>query len=354
MSGARLGRVTTKRGSKATIRDVAAAAEVSVSSVSAALNGKGSLKAETRERIQRHAELLGYRPSRVAQAFREGKIGTIALVLPLLDSIDEQQRLIGLDYYMAIAAGSASAAFADGYSLTLTPALSTREQWQKVRADGVVLCDPVADDERLSILEDLGLPVVTIDRDPTRDPMPSYAAGDNHANMRLLLDHLEEQGAKRIALLSADSSWAWTQDGDRAYLEWCAEHGHEPLRVPVPLGKGDNDALDATIALLQRGEAPDAVIASAEQYTAGVVNACRKLGRRIPDDVMVAIGVDSRSAVQNDPPLTAIDLHPHQQGEAAVRLLLERLAHDAARPDPVIVPSTLHRRASTERGRRGF
>ncbi|GAA3653316.1 LacI family DNA-binding transcriptional regulator [Nocardioides ginsengisoli] len=342
--------MTTKRGAKATIRDVAAAAEVSVAAVSAALNGKGSLKAETRERIQREAERLGYRPSRVAQAFREGRIGAIALVLPLMDSVDEQQRLIGLDYYMAIAAGSASAAFAAGYSLTLTPPLSSREQWRMVRADGVVLCDPVADDERLTVLDEIGVPVVTIDRDPTREPMPPYAAGDNYANMRLLLDHLDDEGARRIALLSADSSWAWTQDGDRAYAEWCAEHGHEPLRVPVPLGKGDNDALEATVELLQRAAPPDAVIASAEQYTAGVVNACRKLGRRIPDDVMVAVGVDSRSALQNDPPLTAIDLHPHQQGEAAVRLLLDRLAHDAARPDPVIVPSTLHRRASTHRG----
>ncbi|MGW0999250.1 LacI family DNA-binding transcriptional regulator [Streptomyces sp. NPDC002523] len=343
-----MAKVTKTMGGRVTIRDVAAAAGVSVTTVSDALNGKGKLRQETRDRIRRTAESLGYRPSRTAQAFRQGRTGTIALVLPHRDVSGNEHDMIGLDYYMSIASGSARAAFSEGYGLLLTPRISTEHEWRLIGPDGVVLCDPGSDDPRIDMLEGMGIPVVSIERDPARPDRPFYVSGDNERNMRELLDHLREQGARRIALLSARSSWAWAMEGEQAYESWCAEHGMRPFVAHVALDRLEADSYRATCALLDTGERPDALIASAEQYSEGATRACWERGVRIPRDLMLAIGIDSRFAQQYDPPITAIDLRPVDQAEAAVDMLLRRLGGETVEK-PTVVPSQLRVRASTRR-----
>jgi DNA-binding LacI/PurR family transcriptional regulator len=331
-----------------TIRDVAAAAGVSVTTVSDALNGKGKLRQETRDRIRETAASLGYRPSRVAQAFRQGRTGTIALVLPHRDVSGNEYDMIGLDYYMTIASGSARAAFSEGYALMLTPRISTEDEWRLIGPDGVVLCDPAASDPRIDMLEGMGIPVVSVERDPDRPDRPYYVSGDNEQNMRDLLDHLHSAGARRIALLSARSSWAWTIDGEQAYQSWCAEHGIRPSVAHISVDRLEADSYRATGALLDAAEPPDAVIASAEQYSEGATRACRERGVRIPQDLMLAIGIDNRFAQQSDPPITAIDLRPADQAGAAVGMLLKRLNGERVE-SPSLVPSRLRVRASTRR-----
>ncbi|MFI6283393.1 LacI family DNA-binding transcriptional regulator [Streptomyces sp. NPDC051018] len=340
--------MTKTAGGRVTIRDVAAAAGVSVTTVSDALNNKGKLRQETRERIRETAASLGYRPSRVAQAFRQGRTGTIALVLPHRDVSGNEHDMIGLDYYMTIASGSARAAFGEGYALMLTPRISTEDEWRLIGPDGVVLCDPAASDPRIDMLEGMGIPVVSIERDPDRPERPFYVSGDNEQNMRDLLAHLHREGARRIALLSARSSWAWTIDGEQAYLSWCAEHGLAPMVAHVSVDRLEADSYRAACALLDADEPPDALIASAEQYSEGATRACRERGVRIPEDLMLAIGIDNRFAQQSDPPITAIDLRPAEQAGAAVTMLLKRLANETV-DRPSVVPSRLRVRASTRR-----
>ncbi|MEU6663117.1 LacI family DNA-binding transcriptional regulator [Streptomyces sp. NPDC046821] len=343
-----MAKLTKAAGGRVTIRDVAAAAGVSVTTVSDALNNKGKLRQETRDRIRQTAESLGYRPSRTAQAFRHGRTGTIALVLPHRDVSGNEHDMIGLDYYMSIASGSARAAFGEGYGLLLTPRISTQNEWRLIGPDGVVLCDPAADDPRIDMLEGMAIPVVSIERDPARPDRPYYVSGDNEQNMRELLEHLHEQGARRIALLSASSSWAWTLEGEHAYETWCAEHDMRPRVVPVAVDRLESDSYRATCALLDTAEPPDALIASAEQYTEGATRACWERGVRIPQDLMLAVGIDSRFAQQYNPPITAIDLRPVDQAEAAVQMLLKRLGGETV-DKPSTVPSQLRVRTSTRR-----
>jgi DNA-binding LacI/PurR family transcriptional regulator len=69
---------------------------------------------------------------------------------------------------------------------------------------------------------------------------------------------------------------------------------------------------------------------------------------RIPQDLMLAVGIDSRFAQQYDPPITAIDLRPVDQVEAAVDMLLRRLGGETVE-QPAMVSSQLRVRASTRR-----
>ncbi|UPK75627.1 LacI family transcriptional regulator [Nocardioidaceae bacterium SCSIO 66511] len=334
---------------RVTIRDVASRAGVSVSTVSHALSGKGQLRPETRERIRSVATSLGYRPSRAAQALRMSRTGTIALIVPSAGSRAEEREMISLDYYMSIAAACAQDAFTRGYSLILPPRLTTADEWQVLAPDGVILCDPATNDERIDLLETLGVPVVSIERDSGRPERPHFVAGDNVGNMNELLAHLHGVGARRIALLWAESSWSWTLDSRETYEQWCLGHGQRPIVAPVSLNHLESESYRASVSLLESDPRPDAMIASAERYADGLLHACRERGLRVPHDVLVASGIDNHVLRQHDPPVTAIDLEPAAQAHAAVEMLHLRLEGGEV-TEPRIVPSKLHVRRSTQPG----
>lgn len=332
---------------RVTIHDVARELGLSTSTVSAALNGSGKLRQSTRDRVRDAADALGYRPSRAALAFRLGRTGTIALALPTVD--EGAVPMLDLDFYMAAARAAATAAFEAGYALTLTPpTMKGEEGWRLIGADGVVLCDPVRNDERLAALERLGTPVVTIERDAGRPDWPYAVTSDHRANLRTLLDHLRGQGARRIALISADASWSWAEESLAAYRAWAAEEGLPELVRLIPLDQAHNDPYDTTLALLREAERPDAIIATAEQYREGVLRACRDAEVRIPGDVLVAVGIDSPGSERHDPPLTAIDLQPGLQAQLAVSMLLRRIEGEDV-DAPVLSEAVLRVRASTRR-----
>lgn len=337
----------TVNGPRVTIRDVARDAGVSVTTVSHALNGKGKVNAKTAERVRELALQLGYRPSPAARALRRGSSGAIALILPQ-EIREVAQRIVGLEYYMQVASTAAAVTFEHDRPLILPPALGVAADWESIVPDGVLLCDPVENDPHIDMLESMGVPVVTIERDSGRPDWQFYVAGDNAANTREVLDHLKAAGARRIALLATDWARAWSADIDAVYLDWCREQSQDSLRVTVPMQFDQRDAREAAGLLLDSANPPDAFYAPAESYSAGVARACAERGLRIPEDILLVCGIDGRQVRESIPTITAVDLCPADQTRAAIELLLARI--DGTEPEaPVIVPSVLRVRASTTR-----
>src|SRR6476661_5528724 len=108
-----------------TIRDVAAAVGLSPTTVSHALNGKGRVDPDTRERIATTAQELGYRPNRTARRLHSGRSGAIALLLPFVEPDVARDEMLALDYSMHLAGAAARAAFATGHPMLLTPPLKS-------------------------------------------------------------------------------------------------------------------------------------------------------------------------------------------------------------------------------------
>jgi DNA-binding LacI/PurR family transcriptional regulator len=320
-----------------TIRDVASAVGVSVTTVSHALNDKGRVEASTRERVRSTADRLGYRPDRTARRLRSGRNGTLALLLPSVERDVAADDLGALDYYLDLAGAATRAAFAAGHPVVLTPPLGTADDLHDLGVDGGIVCDPVRSDQRVAFFDALGLPVVTIERDPGRPERPWVVRADNEGNMRALLDHLAAAGAERIALLVASGGWGWAEETAAAYAAWCADHGRDPLIEEARSGH------EAASRLLEHAR-PDAIVSLTERHTNGVLRAATERGLRIPEDLRVAAAVDSHQA--RDAGVTAIDLRPHAQGEAAIALVLERL-NGERREQPLITAAEQHVRGST-------
>ncbi len=148
------------------ITDVAAAAGVSITTVSHALNGKGRIPEETRQRVRDAAEALGYRPSSAARNLGGRRAGLISISLS-----QDEGHCVGMSdvaYFLQLVSATA-AAIASGYALILSSDLTNvPSPLDHLSVDGGIVIDPIADDPHVARLEEAGAAVVTTGRVPGR------------------------------------------------------------------------------------------------------------------------------------------------------------------------------------------
>jgi DNA-binding LacI/PurR family transcriptional regulator len=288
---------------------------------------------------------LGYRANRHARGLRSGRSGALALLLPVRADVRVDEAL-SVEFYVRLASAAAASAFAQEQALMLLPPTVVQTGLRGFAFDGGIVVDPSPNDPRVSLLTEHGLPVITIERDLGRPEDRWYVATEIEANTHQVLDHLAARGARRICLLVPQNDWGWATETVRAYESWVREHDAPPLVVPVAMQPGEESAFLATQRLLDLPAPPDAVFVVAARFIRGVLRAAKVTGRRIPEHLLVAAGVDSVEARESDPPVTALDLHPERQAEAAVEMLLTRL-DDREGEAPRSIPATLRLRAST-------
>jgi DNA-binding LacI/PurR family transcriptional regulator len=331
---------------RATIRDVAAAAGVSPATVSLALNGRGTVKTETAERVMAAAEELGYRASRIARALRTSRTGTLALVLSSVEAGSDRPEELSFDAYMRVIRAATETALHSDHRLLISPPLRSSEDLVDLAVDGAILCDTVPGDGQLDLCRRLDTPVVTIERDPDHPDHRWHVNSDNAESMRMLLDHLHAAGARRIAVLTSGWGNTWTVDSLRGYLAWTRERGLEPIVDAANGTAADLTAYERAGVLLDGPNAPDAIIGLPERYASEVLRAARNRGITVPGELLVATGIDSIDAREGHPSVTALDLDPAAVGRAAVQLLLSRIRGEEAEA-PVTIPAVLRVRESS-------
>ncbi len=328
-----------RRNERISIRDVARAARVSTTTVSDALSGRGRLPQSTRERVAAVAAELGYTPHPNARWLRSGRTGAVGLYLP--------ESTVGLEYYMRLALGAADEAFAHGLALTLVPTW-VGTTTPPLHLDGVVVSDPVRGDPMLRRLRALGVPVVTCERDMT--PGAQHAAraeGDHRRGMRLLLDHLAEQGARRIAVLCPGDDTSFGVDIRRAHEQWCDDREVPRLHYEVPFALTSAEVTASVRQALGEASPADAMVVVPDGGVGPALQAILASGRRVPDDLLLASYVDSLALASMPVPITAVDIQPRQMGHEATRLLAD-LVEGRSEPGQVVdVPMRLVVRQST-------
>lgn len=329
---------------RVTVRDVAAAAGVSATTVSHALNGKGRVDPDTRARIAAIAERLGYRPNPQARALRTGRTNTIALVSSISS---EDTGLEGQLYYQnRLALAGSHEALAAGLALVLVPP-TEQETWvDTLSVDGMIVTFPASNDRLLERLRGRGIPVVTMGYDPSRPARRTGWVGpDVGVSFRLVADHLTERGAHHLALLIDDERRSFESELAATYRTWAEANGIEPVVQEFSTRDAARSAFDAGRSLMHRHPGVDAVFAPLDIAAASLIDAARAEGRSVPDQLKV-IGSDGLWTRRSTPPITIVDLHTEEQATAAVRSLVRQLS--SGRPQPVvIVEPTLLPRGST-------
>jgi DNA-binding LacI/PurR family transcriptional regulator len=358
------------RPGRATIRDVAREAGVSVTTVSHALNGKGTTSEATRRRVLAVADRLAYRAHPMARGLRRGRTGVLGLDLRPLDAIGSYLPA-GVDYFVRFAGAAAVTALDHGLGLMLVPDLTRPDIPPAAHGvDGYVVGDPMRNDPVLTRLIEAGVPVVTVGRDPGRPDFVDWVGTDDVRETERVLELLRSRGARRVALLAGTDDNAWNIDAEATYRAWAERHG-VPVRVlRVPEAAGEEGGREAARQLLGSAQAagaptdgvqaasapvdsaqgrPDAIYCQTGRHAAGVLAEAKRLGLAVPQDLLLAAGSDAQQTRLAVPGISALDLAPEETGKAAVQLLIARLGGNSA-SGPVVVPAHLHERASTSTG----
>jgi DNA-binding LacI/PurR family transcriptional regulator len=323
---------------------VAAAADVSITTVSHALNDKGRLPETTRARVREVAERLGYQPNVNARNLAGGS--SRLLVLSVSEVEDVAFQLGDFDYFASLIRHATSTAFDRGYALAIVPATNVEGALQKIAADGAIVVDPSPNDSSIAHLGNEGTPIVTAGRIPYANEGGYWVDNDHIAGVRSVLDHLFAVGSERIALVSPRSSASYVADVLEGYTGWCAEHDVEIMSVIAPT-VAEEGGFVAAVELLERDRPPDAIYAALDRIAVGVLLAANARGVRVPNDLLVAACTDSVAAQAARPPLTTLALHPEQIGREAASMLIDILEGNPVEPRHRVVPTKLIAREST-------
>lgn len=331
------------------IRDVAAAAGVSTTTVSHALSGKGRLPEATRESIAKVAAELGYRPNASARNLVTGKSGLLGITVSA--NPDAPFGLGDFDYFIQLLSAATGAAVEQGQALVIEGTVLGADVVPRVDLDGAIVIDPVSDDPLLASLDSQQIPVVTTGRRDDEDcGRPRYWIDNDHRAATVsILDHLAKRGARRVGLVSTPPVTSYTRDAVAGYRSWCEARGQQQLVAvaegPINEGSGFIGAAD----LLDGPDPPDAIYATLDQLALGVLLAARARSIAVPDELMVAGCTDSRASAWADPPLTAVVLNPEEIGRAAVTMLRDLVEGREPHVNPVLIPTAILPRESSAR-----
>ncbi|MGI5488069.1 LacI family DNA-binding transcriptional regulator [Microtetraspora malaysiensis] len=334
--------------------DVARAAGVSKTTVSDALNGAGRLPAATREHVQKVARSLGYRPNATARLLRRGH--TRLLGVAVREYVETPWVYAELAYFGTIVSAITQTALAHGYGIVLLPTSGPDDCWLDMPLDGVFVIDPVEGDPMVGDFLAAGVPVVSDRRALAEAASEARESGrwvdfDNDGAVRQVLDHLEAAGAERIAIVTAATTACFYQQSVGTYQDWCAERGREPRVAYVP-GPSLRHALNSVEEQLNAADPPDALFTLVEINPALLLDAIRKLGRSVPDDLLLVCTTEDPTAPYADPPISTLSYLPGETAEAAVSLLVDSIEGREGDQGRLLFADFQIRASSTAPGRR--
>jgi DNA-binding LacI/PurR family transcriptional regulator len=331
---------------RVTIVDVAREAGVAISTVSASLNGRGGVSEATRARVVGIAERMSWVPSVRGRSLVSRRAWALGLLL--------QRPAIVLEadpFFVGFIGGVETVLDRAGYALMLQLAVAPGQVLDRVPrwalggvVDGIFLTDVRRDDPRFALVEELGLPAVAINATDPAHKVASVSQDHSHG-MRQALDHLIGLGHRSIAHISGPDGYVRSIEREAVWRDALAAAG-----LPEgPLVRGDftsESGSRAADALLALPELPTAVVCANDLTAIGFISRAAALGLNLPTEVSVT-GFDGiQLASYTSPPLTTVQTSPHDLGQRAAELLLERVEGLPAR-DVEIDPAHLVVRDST-------
>jgi DNA-binding LacI/PurR family transcriptional regulator len=317
------------------IRDVAALAGISVSTVSNLLNGRPDrMRPETVQRIKEAIEQLGYRPSWAARQLKTGFAPVIGLLVPSVAN----------PFHGAMARAVEVAAQACGFQVVLGNSLRDPARERRYAEDffdfgirGVITGSSPFDLGHFAELMGRGLSIVAFDLVTTGtggEPAIDSVSIDNRKAGYLATKHLIELGHRRIGYVSGATPTMSRRDRLEGYRQALAQAGMEVDDRLIAAGDGslgydDTHAAEhgraAAKDLLRLASPPTGLIALNDMHALGACAAVRNEGGSVPGDVSV-VGIDDIPlAGLVHPTLTTVHQPIEKLGKAAVDLLVKRL-----------------------------
>lgn len=324
----------------ATLKDVAREADVSVSTVSRALNNPDMVHPETRTDVREAAEALGYQPSRVARRLRlkDGEANLIGLVIPDIQN----------PFFADITRGVEDVARDNDYALILSNSDEALDQQRLAldtlkteSVDGVIVPPVSTEDPEVQRLLQDDIAVVCVDRRLASARVDTIVSA-NRLGAYEAVTHLVELGHERIGFIGGVPRISTSTERREGYEQALREHD---LPVdPALIKEGDSRRERGTRFandLLDLDEPPTALFTGNNLTTLGALSAIHVRGLQVPEDLALVGYDDIPWPMALNPPPTVMDQPGYEMGQRAARLLLDRLATPDRAPTTVTLQPTL-------------
>ena len=327
------------------LEEVAKLAQVSSATASRALSRPDKVAVDTRERVMRAAEQLGYQPNHLASGLRKGKSRTIGAIIS--DILNPIQALL--------AKGIQDAAAKRDYTVFL---FNSDEESNKERSaleslrghmpQGLIVVPTPGAKTNLKLVHNL--PVIELDRASGLKNAHTVMV-DNIGGTTTAINHLIGLGHKRIAMIVGDFDISTAVERHQGYRE-ALEHAGIPYREDLVLAgfHREDGGRSAAHKLLSKPlkQRPTALFVGNNEMTIGAVLATRALGLSIPEDISIVGFDDSRWAMTMHPALTVVSQPAYDLGYLACETLLGLLDKSkATHASSVRLATTFIEREST-------
>ena len=306
---------------KHTMRDVARLAGVSISTVSAVINGTPKVSPVRTQRVYEAMQSLDYQPDQIARSLKVGRSRTIGVVVPDITNA----------FYPEVIRGIEEAAHRSGYGVLLCDSnedpAREKEHLSTLfsrRVDGVILaCSDTS--AAYDVLVARRFPLVFVDRIP-KGVRQNAVSTNNIKAARMATRHLIELGHKRVAVLAGDLNFSTHAERLEGFRRAMHQAG---LDIPEAYLRSGNlqleDGYEAGLELLKLKHPPTAVFASNNKLLVGLLRAVSEMHVPCPGKVSV-LGFDDHVWNQHfNPRLTSVAQPTYDIGRCAFEMLLARM-----------------------------
>jgi LacI family transcriptional regulator, galactose operon repressor len=322
-----------------TIKDVAERAGVSIATVSRALNDKGDVSTDTRDRVRRVASEVGYSADPAARSLVTHKTRLVAVVV----GDNAGHRDLSLVFFGKVLAAISGRLAQSSYDPVLLP---RGDIGTDHRFDAAVLIGVDGDDPLVAELLSHGVPLVGVD---VHCPGGSAYVGSDHADgVRLALGHLHALGHRRIAHIAGALNTAAGAERLAAFRRELEALGLDESDELVRQGDFSSaSGYRETCALLALDKRPTAILAASDLMALAALQAIRDAGLEPGRDVAVVGFDDLEAAALAHPPLTTLRQDRRELGTLAATRALELIEHPGVTPRDTVVPVELVVRSSS-------
>ncbi len=309
---------------KTTIKDIASVLNISPAAVSKALHDDSRISTKTKNAVKKVAKELNYQPNHLASALRKGKSNLVGVIVPRTNS----------NFFSSVIQNIEEVLNKEGYNIIIT---QSNESYKKecnnidtllfTQVDGIIasMANETIKLDYFEKIKSKGIPLILFDRGEN-DLNVDYIGINDYDSSHMIVEHLIEQGCKRIAHIGGYKHTRIFNNRIRGYLDALKKH-NLPLDNELLLESSltTEDGREKMIQLLALKNNPDAVYIAGDYAALGALQVLNEQNIQIPKDIaLVGFGNESFAAMVT-PKLTSIEQHSAEIGKQAALTFLERV-----------------------------
>ncbi|KAA5826224.1 LacI family transcriptional regulator [Algibacter amylolyticus] len=306
---------------KTTIKDIANVLNISAAAVSKALNDDSRISKKTKKAVKQVAENLNYQPNHLASALRKGKSKLVGVIVPRTNS----------NFFSSVIQNIEEVLNKEGYNIIIT---QSNESFKKecdsidtllfTQVDGIIasMANETVDLDYYEKVKAKGIPLILFDRGEN-DLNVDYIGINDYKSSQVIIEHLVNQGRKRIAHIGGYKRTRIFNNRIRGYIDAVKKH-NLPLdpELLIESSLTIEDGKEKMEQLLQLKERPDAVYVASDYAALGALQALKGRKIKVPEDIaLVGFGDEPFTAVVT-PSISSINQHSAEIGKQAALTFL--------------------------------